>query len=189
MARCAERGDLTLADLTGPGSAPTLSCRVPVGDHYEGALLLDRQRVVGAARDSTVVTVGLRPGSGGAWAVGLLEPLFPDRIRPANVRGSRLDGFTSPGGGRIPVTVPSDCRLPRALFVTVVCVRDVRLELTLDGRAAGVVVCDDAHVEALRARHVRHAASRSWRACGAGSGCRSTCGRSAGRPTSGPSSA
>ena len=28
-----------------------------------------------------------------------------------------------------------------------VCVRDVRLELTLGGRAAGVVVCDDASVE------------------------------------------
>ena len=147
VARCAERGDLTLTNLTGPGSAPTLSCRVPVGDHYEGALPLDAERIVGAARDSTVVTVGLRPGSGGAWGVGQLEPLYPDRILPANVRGSRLDGFTSPGGGRIPVIVPSDSRFPRGLFVTVVCVRDVRLQLTLDGRAAGVVVCDDAHVQ------------------------------------------
>ena len=93
------------------------------------------------------MTVGLRPGSGGAWGVGQLEPLYPDRILPANVRGSRLDGFTSPGGGRVPVIVPSDFRFPRGLFVTVVCVRDVRLQLTLDGRAAGVVVCDDAHVQ------------------------------------------
>lgn len=148
VARCAERGDLTLADLAGPGSTPTLSCRVPVGDHYEGALLLDPRRAAGAgAQDSTVATVRLRPGSGGAWAVGLLEPLFPDRIGADNVRGSQLDGFASPGGGRIPVTVPSYFSSSRGLFVTVVCVRDVRLELTLDGRAAGVVVCDDASVE------------------------------------------
>jgi hypothetical protein len=148
VARCAERGDLILADLTGPGSTPTLSCRVPIGDHYEGALLLDPRRVAGAgAQESTVATVRLRPGSGGGWAVGLLEPLFPDRISADNVPGSQLDGFTSPGGGRIPVTVPSDFRFPRGLFVTVVCVRDVRLQLTLDGRAAGVVVCDDASVE------------------------------------------
>jgi hypothetical protein len=147
VARCAERGDLTLADLTGPGSTSTLSCRVPVGDHYEGALLLDPGRVAGAGHDTTAVTVRLRPGSGGGWTVGLLEPLFPDRISPGNVPGSQLDGFTSPGGGRIQVTVPSDFRFSRGLFVTVVCVRDVRLQLTLDGLAAGTVVCDDANVK------------------------------------------
>jgi hypothetical protein len=148
VARCAERGDLTLADLTGPGSTPTLSCRVPVGDHYEGALQVDPRRAAGAgAQDSTVATVRLRPGSGGGWAVGLLEPLFPDRIGADNVRGSQLNGFTSPGGGRIPVTVPSDVRSPRGLLVTVACVRDVRLQLSVDGRAAGVLMCDDSHTE------------------------------------------
>lgn len=147
VARCAERGDLTLTDLTGPGSAPRLSCRVRVGDHYEGALVLDAERVVGPDQGSTATTVHLRPGSGGAWAVGLLEPLYPDRIDPADVHGSSLDGSTSPTGGRISLTVPSDSRFPHGLFVTVVCVRDVRLQLSLDGRAAGVVVCDDAHAD------------------------------------------
>lgn len=147
VARCAERGDLTLTDLTGPGSAPKLSCRVPVGDHYEGALVLDPKRVAGADQGSTATTVRLRAGSGGTWAVGLLEPLYPDRFSPADVSGSLLDSFTSPDGGRIPVTVPNDFRFGHGLFVTVVCVRDVRLQLSVDGRAAGVLVCDDAHTE------------------------------------------
>ena len=147
VARCAERGDLTLADLTGPGSAPKLSCRVPVGDHFEGALLIDPSRLAGNSRDSTVMTVRLRPGSGGSWSVGLLEPLYPERITADQVRGDLLDGFTSPGGGRIQVTVPIHFRFRRQLSVTAVCVRDVRLQLTLDGRPAGVVVCDDASVE------------------------------------------
>jgi hypothetical protein len=61
VARCAERGDLTLADLTGPGSTPTLSCRVPVGDHYEGALLLDP----GAPPEPAPRTAPSRPSASG----------------------------------------------------------------------------------------------------------------------------
>ena len=49
VARCEHRGDLDLGD---GGPEQRLSCRVPVGDHYEGALVLARRH---------------RPGSRGTW--------------------------------------------------------------------------------------------------------------------------
>ena len=185
------RGDLTLTGLTGPGSAPTLSCRVPVGDHYEGALPLDAERIVGAGpATATVVTVGLRPGSGGALEGRPCWSRSPrtGSSRP-NVRGSRLDGFDHPGRRSDPGHRAERLRRPPAgVFVTVVCVRDVRLRARPStGAPAGVVVCDDAHVQDSGPSSRSPCATRSsGGTAGRCSGCRSTCGRSADRPTSGP---
>jgi hypothetical protein len=138
VARCGHPGDLQLGDR---GAEQRLSCRVPVGDHYEGALVLR----AGAGPESGEVP--LRPGSGGRWSVGVLQPLFPDRITPANVPGALLDGFGSPGGGRMTVTLPSTVDAGAAEVVAV-CVRDVRLELTMGGRPLVEISCDNAHAAA-----------------------------------------
>jgi hypothetical protein len=147
VARCTDRGDLQLANRVAAGPALVLRCRVPVGDHYEGALPIDETaytRLVGKPEGSA--TVNVRPGSPGDWTVGVLEALFPDRIGPANVAGALLSGFGAPTGGQIPVTVPTSLTTTRSLIVTFVCGRGVQLELTVDGRPAGVATCDDAHV-------------------------------------------
>jgi hypothetical protein len=139
VARCEHRGDLELG-LGGADRA--LSCRVPVGDHFEGALLLPG----GAGSGSKEVPV--RPGSGGSWTVGVLQPLFLDRITPADVRGALLDGFGSPGGGRMTVTLPGTVDTSSTMAVVAVCVRGVRLDLTLGGRPLVEISCDDVHVSA-----------------------------------------
>jgi hypothetical protein len=126
-----------LAGLTGDDLR--LSCRVPVGDHWEGAL-----PVPGGPRPAAV-DVTVRPGSAGSWAVGLLVPRFPERFTADDVRGSLLTGFDGPGGGRLTATVPSAVSSP-GMIITAVRVRDVRLELTVRGRPLTEFRCDDAHV-------------------------------------------
>jgi hypothetical protein len=142
VARCERPGDLTLRGLTDAGSEATLSCRVPVGDHYEGALPLAPDATPSRPDGGPVsTTVDLTPGSGGRWNVGVLEPLFPDRITPADVPDSLLDGFTSPAGGPITVTVPGNFRYTRRVTVVAQCVRGVQLAVTVAGRRAGLVDC------------------------------------------------
>jgi hypothetical protein len=151
VARCERRGDLTLRDLVGPGTEQRLSCRVPVGGHYEGALLLNRWPTgPGATGTPAVVTAAVRPGSSGDWMVGVLQPLYPERLTAADLRrpllnGRRalLDGFRSPAGGEIPLTLSSDFTFGRGVFVMATCVRGVRLRLALAGRDAGELTCDD----------------------------------------------
>jgi hypothetical protein len=136
VARCEHRGDLRLGD---PGAAQwQLSCRVPVGDHFEGALALPP----GAGSGELPV----RPGSVGRWTIGVLEPLFLERITPADVRGSLLSGFGSPSGGRMTVILPGAVDTGKTMLVVAVCVRDVRLSLSIAGRPLTVVSCDDASV-------------------------------------------
>jgi hypothetical protein len=136
VARCEHPGDLQLGDR---GAEWRLSCRVPVGDHYEGALVLSAGTGPGSG------DVAVRPGSGGSWTVGVLQPLFPDRITAGNVPGALLDGFGSPGGGRVTVTLPSTVDTAATAGVVAVCVRGVRLELTLGGWPLVEISCDDAH--------------------------------------------
>jgi hypothetical protein len=138
VARCEHRGDLGIGE---PGAAQRrLSCRVPVGDHFEGALPLP----AGAGAGGDAGEVAVRPGSVGSWTIGVLEPLFPERITPADVRGSLLTGFGSPSGGRMTVTLPGTVDSGGTLEVAAVCVRDVRLSLSIAGRPLTVVSCDDA---------------------------------------------
>jgi hypothetical protein len=139
VVRCEHRGDL---ELGVSGAERRVSCRVPVGDHYEGALPLT------AATGPRSEEVPVRPGSGGNWTVGVLQPLFPDRLTREEVPDALLAGFGSPGGGRMTVALPSTVDTAGTMVVAAVCVRDVRLELTLDGRPLAEIGCDDAHVSA-----------------------------------------
>jgi hypothetical protein len=151
VARCADRGDLRLANRVAAGPELVLRCRMPVGDHYEGALPIDRATYTRLLAEPPVdgPNISVRPGTPGHWTVGMLEQLFPDAMTAADVEGTLLNGFGAPSGGRIPVTVPSDLTLTRALGVTLLCGRGVRLEFTVDGHPAGVATCDDAHVDGL----------------------------------------
>lgn len=143
VASCEERGELTLRNLTGPGSQQRLSCRVPVGDHFEGALPLRTGQVVSGPGQLVPVTVDLAAGSGGAWRIGVLEPTYPQRLTAADLGRYLLDGFTSPAGGTVPVVLSSNIQFTRGLTVFATCVRGVQLRMTLAGRDAGALTCDD----------------------------------------------
>ena len=136
VARCERRGDLALGI---PGGERRLSCRVPVGGHYEGALLLPAGAGAGPG------DVAVRAGSAGSWTIGVLQPLFVDRLTPEDVRGALLTGFGSPSGGRMTVTLPGTVDTGTTMVFVAVCVRDVRLELTVGSRPLVEISCDDAH--------------------------------------------
>jgi hypothetical protein len=142
VARCDHPGDLGLSGL---GGQLRLSCRTPVEGHYEGALTVVPEKAVMFTRSATGGNVRVRPGSPGRWAVGLLQPLFPDRLSRAEVAGADLTGFADPAGGRVSAVVPGP--VEQGLSVRVTCVRGVRLELTVAGRELGVARCEDAAVD------------------------------------------
>jgi hypothetical protein len=139
VVRCENRGDLTLRDLL--GADRRIGCRVAVGDHYEGALTLPPAQVQSLP---PATDVRVEPETPGDWRVGVLEPLFPDRLTAADLAGRPLSGYSGPG--RIPVVVPSDLRTIGALHILVTCVRGVRLEIQLDDRPATTLTCTDADV-------------------------------------------
>lgn len=140
VARCAQPGSLTVRTEHGES---TLRCRVPVGHHYEGALLTTPQLLTNG-----VLEADLLAGTDSDWVVSLQAPLFPDRLTPTEVRRSLLNGLKTPTGGRIVLTVSSDISLSHVVPGAAACVRDVHLELTIAGRPAGDVLCDDASADA-----------------------------------------
>ena len=136
MVGCESRGDLTLRGL---GDDRRISCRVPVGDHYEGALLLPARFVGVLSKADVPVDLHVEPNSPGRWQVGVLQPLFPDRLTADDLRGE-LSGFEP---GRIDLVVPSYFRQTRTLTFFAECVRGVQLEIRISGRPAGTLNCVD----------------------------------------------
>lgn len=143
-ARCDRPGDLTLSAESAGGVTPPdvrLSCRVPVGDHFEGALPLTALQRFGGLVD---VVPGLGSGS---WTVGLLTPLYPDRFDPAQLTTKLINGLGHPAGGSFRVTIPGTVPQAHGFGVDVLCIRDVRLEFLVSGRLLTTVNCtDDAKV-------------------------------------------
>jgi hypothetical protein len=139
MVGCESRGDLTLRGL---GDDRRISCRVPVGDHYEGALLLPARFVGVLSKADVPVDVRVQPDSPGRWHVGVLQPLLPDRLTADDLRGV-LSGYEP---GRIDMFVPSYFGQSRTLAVFAECVRGVKLEIRISGRPAGTLDCADRNV-------------------------------------------
>jgi hypothetical protein len=137
VVRCENRGDLTLRDLL--GADRRIGCRVAVGDHYEGALALPPAQVQSLP---PATDVRVEPETPGDWRVGVLEPLFPDRLTAADLAGRPLSGYS--GAGQISAVVPSDIRSV-GLQIVAECVRGVRLEILVDDRPATTVTCTDAN--------------------------------------------
>ena len=139
-AYCDRPGDLVLRGLGDRDRR--LICRVPFGDHYEGALLLPEDPLL----ISDMHDVHLLPGSGGEWTVTLLQKLYPEQLSQGDLRAALLSGLGSPRGGRFTITVPSTVDEARSLNFVAECLRGVRLRLSVGGRPLVDVVCDDAHV-------------------------------------------
>ena len=139
MVGCESRGDLILRGL---GDDRRISCRVPVGDHYEGALLLPARFVGIMSKNTATADVHVEPGTPGRWQVGVLQPLLPDRLTADDLRGE-LSGYEP---GRIDMVVPSYFGQSRTLTVFAECVRGVRLEIRISGRPAGTLDCADRNV-------------------------------------------
>lgn len=138
---CENRGDLTLRGL---GDDRRISCRVPAGDHYEGALPLPLPvRPSGPLYASNAsIDVHVEPGTPGRWHVGVLQPLFLDRLTANDLRGL-LSGYEP---GSIDLIVPSTFQQSRTLVVTAECVRGVQLEIRISGRPAGTLDCVERNV-------------------------------------------
>jgi len=144
VARCEHAGDLRLRNVSGSGPELRLSCRVPVGDHWEGALPLDPNQVgVLLAAAPAGGNVAVRPSSLGSWTVGLLVPLYAGSIGREQVPGALLSGFDHPAGGPLTLTIPGLVREAHGFVVVVFCVRDVRLEFRVTGRLLTTVACTD----------------------------------------------
>jgi hypothetical protein len=137
---CERRGDLTLRGL---GDDRRISCRVPVGDHYEGALLLPARFGGVLSKASVPTDVHVQPDSPGRWQVGVLQPLFPDRLTAADLSG-QLSGYEP---GRIDLVVPSYFQQNRTLTFFAECVRGVQLEIRISGRPAGTLNCVDRNLD------------------------------------------
>jgi hypothetical protein len=140
VARCDRRGDLSLRNVSAPAVRRQLSCRVPAGDHYEGALPLTADEAQKLLAGSGA-NVSVRPSSGGDWTVAVLYPKYPDSIDRSSVRDV-FSGFDHPRGGTFRQLIPSFDEA-RAFSITVVCVRDVQLEFRVSGRLLTTVTCDE----------------------------------------------
>lgn len=139
VARCDRPGDLALRSQ--PEQRPVeqrLRCRVPVGDHFEGALPLDP-----GLNDAGLFGVTADGPSSGTWKAGLLVALYPDRLSPGELTGALLDGVGHPAGGSFSVGNPITPPPAHGLAIQVRCVRDVRLEFRVSGRLLTTVACDD----------------------------------------------
>lgn len=144
VARCAHAGDLRLRNVSGSGPELRLRCRVPVGDHWEGALPLDPNQVgVLLAAAPAGGNVAVRPSSLGSWTVGLLVPNYAASIEREQVAAALFSGFDHPAGGPLTVTIPDYIRQQHEFVVVVFCVRDVRLEFRVAGRPLTTVACTD----------------------------------------------
>jgi hypothetical protein len=140
VASCDRPGDLVLRGIGDRDRR--LSCRVPVGDHHEGALLLPEDPLL----MSDMHRVDLIPGSGGEWTVSLLQKLYPEQLSQGDLSAALLSGLGSPGGGQFTVTIPSTIDDAHALMVIGECLRGVRLQLSIGGRPLVDFRCDDAHL-------------------------------------------
>lgn len=138
---CENRSDLTLHGL---GDDRRISCRVPAGDHYEGALPLPARPAGPLHAANARIDVHVEPGTPGRWHVGVLQPLFADRLTANDLRGL-LSGYSP---GRIDLVVPSAFQQSRTLTIFAECVRGVRLEVRISGRPAGTLDCVDRNVYA-----------------------------------------
>lgn len=144
VARCDRPGDLTLRSQPEQRTPveQRLRCRVPVGDHFEGALPLDP-----GLNDAGLFSVTTDAPSSGTWKAGLLVALYPDRLSPGELTRALLDGLGHPAGGSFRVANPATVPQPHGLAIQVRCVRDVRLEFRVSGRLLRTVACtDDADV-------------------------------------------
>jgi hypothetical protein len=140
VARCDRPGDLTLRNVSSSDER-RLSCRVPVGDHFEGALPVENNRDHGLlATTPSGANVTVRPGSTGSWTVGLLEPLYPAHLTEPELKSALLSGYD---GRRLTLTVPGNLAETHALVLAIVCVREVRLEFMVSGRTLATVACTD----------------------------------------------
>ena len=146
LAWCERPGDLTVRNPTS-GSTEVVRCRIPVGSHHEGALLLppERARPLGESGSGQVENMVVEPGSAGRWYFGIVEATLPTRLT-GGVGAVLAEGPRTPRGTTVPVTVPVEPPGPDVapgygFVVSAECVEGVELAVSIRGVELGTISC------------------------------------------------
>lgn len=151
VARCEQRGTLTVRNSAGPTAA--VACTRRVGDHFEGITALTPSQLGDILEQHPPrdlypggYNVRYEPGSAGSWVVAILTANDPDRLRPWSDPGSRalVEGSRYPDGTTVEITIPG-VRGPEgydALDLSVECVAGVRIAFSVPAGDLGVADCD-----------------------------------------------
>lgn len=146
LAWCERPGDLTVRNPTS-GSTEVIRCRIPVGGHHEGALLLppERARPLGESGRGQVENIVVEPGSAGRWYFSIAEATLPTRLT-TGVGEVLAEGPRTPRGTTVSVTVPVEPPGPDVppgygLSVSAECVEGVELAVSIRGAELGTISC------------------------------------------------
>lgn len=140
VARCEQRGTLNL------GGRGLVRCTIPVGDRFEGALMLTNEQGRTLFTDPEPTWV---PGSGGLWEVEVLEESAVDTLIPGSTELPALvEGTVDPTGGTFPLTVPTG--RPAGVAVHVQCARDVVLRFSLGTELLVTADCGSGNLEVMQ---------------------------------------
>jgi hypothetical protein len=146
LAWCERPGDLTVRNPTS-GSTEVVRCRIPVGGHHEGALLLppERARPLGESGRDQVENIVVEPGSAGRWYFGIAEATLPTRLT-TGVGEVLAEGPRTPRGTTVSVTVPVEPPGPDVppgfgFSVSAECVEGVELAVSIRGAELGTISC------------------------------------------------
>ena len=151
VVRCQQEGTMVLRN--GDGPSRSVDCSHPVGDRFEGAVLLEPDEAVRLfAQTSAVENVSFEPSTPGQWDVGVLVAIAPDRLPAWGLPGRPLlDGADGPAGGTVTLTIPPRPRLDPeeaklyGFSISADCVDGVELALSVPTGALPPLVCDQAH--------------------------------------------
>lgn len=145
LTRCEQKGELTVRNREN-GENVVARCRIPVGDHFEGAAAVSPEQ---GRRLSWIVaddlnSIEVAAGSPGAWMVGVQQARAPERLDDnVNIGAPWLmDGRRMRDGGTVEITVPRR-RAPGVGFVLdAECVAGVRLTFRVPAGEIGSLTCD-----------------------------------------------
>ena len=150
VVRCPEAGSLVVRNIH--GTSPTVPCHRRVGDHFEGATVVEAGEAATLFAESpTVDNTRYEPSGPGRWIFGIVAAAAPDVLPPLPAGSERplVDGADHPdGAASVQFTVPpprpgSDPGVGFGLSID--CALGVRLVLTVPGGQLASFVCDAAH--------------------------------------------
>ena len=142
LAWCERPGDLTVRNPVS-GSTEVVRCRIPVGDHHEGALLLppERAELLGETGPDQVENIVAEPGSAGRWYLSIARAIRPTRLT-TGVRDVLAEGRETTVSVMVPTEPPGPDVPPDYGFsITAECVEGVELAVSTRGVELGTISC------------------------------------------------
>ncbi len=147
LAWCERPGDLKVRNPTS-GSTEVVRCRIPVGNHHEGALLLSPEQAgaLGEVGRGQVENIVAEPGSAGPWYFSIARSVRPSRITTGGGGWVLAEGPRTPRGTTVAATVPVEPPGPDlppgyGFVVGAECVVGVELAVSIRGVELGTISC------------------------------------------------